>query len=93
MVIDEEEIKGNHADCINDFNDTLPKANSVSPVLQNPPWSVCTKVRKKMCLLFLTTCHSCITTEEAGINKLSSVCKTVCILFSFSWLILPKYGY
>lgn len=32
MVIDEEEIMNNNAGCINDFSDTLPKANSVSPV-------------------------------------------------------------
>lgn len=32
MVIHEEEIVDNNAECVSDFNDTLPEANSVSPV-------------------------------------------------------------
>lgn len=32
MVIDEEEIVDNYAECISDFSNTLPKTNSVSPV-------------------------------------------------------------
>lgn len=31
MVIDEEEIMNNDADCISDFNEILPTDNSVSP--------------------------------------------------------------
>lgn len=31
MVIDEEAVNGTYADCISDFNDTLPTENSVSP--------------------------------------------------------------
>lgn len=40
MVMEEEEIMDNNADCIHDFNDTLPKVNPVSPVYKILPGSV-----------------------------------------------------
>lgn len=67
MVIIEEDIKGSKANCIFDFNERLPEAKHVSPV--------------NKILLVCTTCHSHITTDEAGIN------------ISHPWLCVKLYAF